>query len=155
MRPSRDEYFMDMARLAARRSTCLRRTVGCILVDARGHVLATGYNGVPAGWAHCNDEKVRNFSHVGDTFHPNACPAANAPSGTNLSGCRALHAEWNALLQCSDVHAIETAYCTTEPCVTCTKLFLNTSCQRIVAAEPYHGEGPELWQRGNRVFQFI
>lgn len=53
-RPTKDEYFIAMARLAASRATCLRRRVGCVLVNARGHVLATGYNGPPAGDAHCD-----------------------------------------------------------------------------------------------------
>ena len=54
MRPSRDEWALGLAQLTAERSTCLRRHVGCVLLNARGHVLATGYNGVAAGETHCN-----------------------------------------------------------------------------------------------------
>ena len=60
-RPSKDEYFLRMAALVAERSTCLRRAVGCVLVDARGHVLATGYNGVAAGQPHCNEVSESSY----------------------------------------------------------------------------------------------
>ena len=146
MRPSADEYFMQMAYVVASRATCLRRQVGCVLVDARNHVLATGYNGVPRGAPHCNQH---------DPFHetgfPHACASAHAASGTGLDGCMAVHAEANALLQCRDVDAIQTAYCTTMPCVSCIKLLLNTGCQRLVYAEPYpHAEAAELWLASGR-----
>lgn len=141
MRPTRDEYFAKMARLVAERSTCLRRNVGAVAVNARGHVLSTGYNGVAAGMAHCNDH---------DQFHetgfPHACSAAHAPSGTSLDGCHAIHAEQNMLLQCKDPWDIETVYCTASPCITCVKLLLNTSCQRIVFLDEYpHPDARDLW----------
>lgn len=129
MRPSKDAYFIAMARLVATRSTCARRTVGCVLVNARGHVLATGYNGVAAGLPHCNDPSGVH-----------RCTGASAASGTNLDGCGAIHAEQNALLQCRDVFAIDTCYATTPPCVTCVKLLMNTSCRRIV----FLGEYPHV-----------
>lgn len=135
MRPSKEEYFIQMAALVAERSTCARRSVGCVLVDTRGHVLSTGYNGRPAGWAHCNEG------------HP--CVGADAPSGTGLGNCEAIHAEQNALLQCPDVHKIADCYVTTSPCIHCVKLLLNTSCRRILFAEDYaHAEiARELWYR--------
>jgi dCMP deaminase len=133
MRPSKDVYFLRMAQLVATRATCARRQVGCVLVSGRGHVLATGYNGVAAGRPHCNEG------------HP--CEGANLPSGTGLDLCQAAHAEQNALLQCHDVHEIETCYCTTAPCVTCTKLLLNTSCRRVVfvADYPHTQAAMQLW----------
>lgn len=54
MRPSLDQYLMEVAKLAATRTTCIRRGVGCVLANARGHILAVGYNGVAAGMPHCN-----------------------------------------------------------------------------------------------------
>lgn len=54
-RPDRDTYFLQIAQVVSTRSTCLRRSVGCVLVDSRGHILSTGYNGVPAGQVHCNE----------------------------------------------------------------------------------------------------
>lgn len=132
MRIEKDEYFLRMAWLCAQRSTCMRRSVGCVLVNARGHVIGTGYNGVAAGEPHCNHHD--QYDPVGFV---NACSGAFAKSGEQLDACGALHAEWNALLQCNDVYQIETAYCTTAPCVTCTKLFKNTSCDRIVFLQDY------------------
>lgn len=148
MRPDIDLYFMRMAHLVATRSTCLRRSVGCVLVNGRRHVLSTGYNGVARGSPHCNEMKL-----VGETFedlgngmmrpvtmaesYPNKCAGAMAKSGTKLHQCTAVHAEQNALLQCRDVHLIDTAYVTTAPCDSCLKLFLNTSCERLIIGAWY------------------
>lgn len=156
MRPTRDEWGLQMARLAATRATCLRRQVGCVLVNARGHVLATGYNGVAAGLPHCNEEND-NWDETGlvplRPRYPNACPGALSPSGTNLDGCEAIHAEQNALLQCRDCWDIQTCYTTASPCLTCVKLLLNTTCSRVVFSEPYpHTEAEGLWARAGRLW---
>jgi dCMP deaminase len=150
-RPTRDEWAMELAVVTSRRATCLRRQVGCVLLNARGHVLATGYNGVAAGMPHCNDVDTDGF---GPDAHPWACSGAESPSGTNLDGCQAIHAEQNALLQCRDVYGIETCYVTASPCMTCVKLLLNTSCQKIIFAEEYpHSAAKELWINNGRVWQ--
>ena len=142
MRPSVDEYFTMMAILASSRGTCARRQVGCVLVNADKKVMATGYNGVPSGFVHCIDEP---------------CEGADCPSGEGLDKCEAIHAEQNALLQCLDVNQIETAYCTTAPCIHCVKLLLNTGCQRIVFAEDYpHSDASrKLWEKSGRSWHFI
>ena len=130
-RPSLDEYMLKMAVLAASRGTCVRRQVGCILINKYGHIIGTGYNGVPAGDEHCIDKP---------------CAGAGLPSGTGLDKCGAIHAEQNALLQCKDVMEIETAYCTHSPCVTCVKLLRNTGCKRIVYLNEYaHSESKQIW----------
>lgn len=156
-RLSRDEWALGLAWLCAKRATCLRRSVGCVLLDVRGHVLATGYNGVASGMPHCNhlDAQVAcETSGLVYSTYPHACPGATSASGTNLDGCQAIHAEQNALLQCRDPWAIDTAYCTTAPCMTCTKLFLNTSCRRIVFDENYpHTEARDLWTRSGRLWE--
>ncbi len=120
-----------MAYLAAQRGTCPRRRVGCVLLNVKGHILSTGYNGVAAGLPHCGKGSM--------------CKGGTHPSGEGLDECQAIHAEQNALLQCRDVYDIHTAYVTTAPCVTCTKLLLNTSCQRIVYSEPSHIRSPESY----------
>jgi len=131
-----DDYFIGIARLVAQRATCSRRQVGCVLVDWQNHVLATGYNGVPKGIPHCIDEP---------------CPGAHCASGTGLNLCQAIHAEQNALLQCYDVSKITTAYVTASPCVTCLRMLLNTTCQKIVFAEEYpHHESKDMWLASNR-----
>jgi dCMP deaminase len=136
-RPTTDEYFIEMAHLAATRGTCCRRKVGCVLTDANKYVIATGYNGRPKGFEHCSEGCP--------------CSAAAVPSGFDLDGCEALHAEQNALLQCKDPQAIETAYVTLFPCITCTKLLLNTSCKAIVYSEEYvQPQAVELWERDGR-----
>ena len=130
-RPTPESYFLAMAQLAATRGTCSRRKVGCILVSERGHVLATGYNGVASGQPHCQDKP---------------CAGACLPSGEGLELCEAIHAEQNALLQCRDVFEIDTCYCTASPCITCVKLLMNTSCRRIIFFEEYpHHEAKNLW----------
>jgi len=148
-RLTRHAWAMEVARVTALRATCLRRGVGCALLDADGFILATGYNGVAAGMAHCN--------HLGATLgdgskvYPNACPGAFAKSGTNLDGCHAIHAEQNALLRCADVRRIHTCYVTASSCMTCTKLLMNTSCQAIVFDQEYpHNEAAELWRSMDR-----
>ena len=78
-RPTADEYFMAMAMLVATRSTCIRRQVGCVLIDNNNNILATGYNGVVRGQPHCNEG------------HP--CPGAYSASGKDLDLCYAIHAE--------------------------------------------------------------
>ena len=116
-----DSYFLQMAQLVAKRSTCRRRSVGCVLVDSNNHVVATGYNGVPTHFPHCLDSP---------------CLGANSPSGTDLESCLAVHAEQNALLQLRSNDFL-TAYLTVSPCITCAKMIANSKIIRIVAQESY------------------
>lgn len=157
-RPNIDKYFARMVLVVASRSTCLRRAVGCILVNSMNHILATGYNGVPRGQQHCNEEvdyaKAPHCEVL--THYPNACPGAEASSGTDLDKCYAVHAEQNALLQCSDVNKITTIYVTHEPCIACTKMFLNTSANRICYVDEYASNqvaiSMKLWTDSGRIW---
>ena len=125
-RPSWDEYFMDITRRVATRSTCLRRAVGAILVHDK-RIIASGYNGGPAGLAHCLDigclrEKL------------------GIPSGQQHELCRGIHAEQNAIIQAARYGvSIEGSvlYCTTQPCTQCTKMLINAGITEIVYAEGY------------------
>ena len=136
-----DFYFLRMALLVSERGTCVRRKVGCILVNKKNHVLATGYNGNPSGFSHCLD---------------NPCKGANSTSGKDLDKCEAIHAEQNALLQCKDVYDIDTVYCTVSPCIHCVKLLLNTSTKKIVFGEKYIQKDSErLWGMTNRDWSYI
>ena len=138
MRMQIDEYFLSMAQLVAKRSTCARRSVGCVLVDIRNHVIATGYNGVPSGFPHCID---------------NPCEGAYAKSGESLLECQAIHAEMNALIQCNDAYSIDTVYCTTSPCHYCVRHLLNTSAKRIVSLEEDpHPKARCDWTKMGRVW---
>lgn len=125
-RPSWDEYFLEMAHLVAKRSTCLRRSVGAVLVKDK-RILATGYNGAPSGLKHCVDigclrQKLK------------------IPSGERHELCRALHAEQNALIQAS-LYGISvkesTLYATNQPCVICAKMLINAGIKEIVIASGY------------------
>ena len=128
-RPTWDEYFLQLARQAATRSTCLRRQVGALLVRDR-RVLATGYNGAPRGVAHCLD--------VGCLREQ-----LGIPSGERHELCRAIHAEQNAVIQAA-VHgvAIEgaTLYATHQPCVLCAKMLINCGVREIHYVEGYPDE---------------
>ena len=123
-RISKDELYMRIVSDIAMRSTCSRRAVGAIALDENGLVLATGFNGTPVGVPHCIDRP---------------CLGADAPSGTALDMCNAVHAEQNLLLQVSDVNRIHTIYCTAEPCTHCSKMIANTKCKRVVYEESYPG----------------
>lgn len=167
-RITKDQWAMELAQTTAKRSTCLRRHVGCVLLNERGHVLATGYNGVAAGLPHCNATQLEIKAFVERygmneawaehevTDYPHACGGHDSPSGTNLDACQAIHAEQNALLQCRNAWEIHTAYVTVSPCMTCVKMLLNTSCQRIVFAEQYpHVEAKTLWVQAGRMWEPI
>lgn len=128
-RPSWDQYFMDITHLVATRSSCLRRQVGALLVKDR-NILATGYNGVPSGITHCEAagclrEKLK------------------VPSGERHELCRGLHAEQNAIIQAAK-HGINidgaTLYCTTMPCIICTKMIINAGITNVIYGEGYTDE---------------
>jgi len=134
-----DSYFLQMAQLVAQRSTCRRRSVGCVLVDSNNHVVATGYNGVPTHFPHCLD-------------YP--CVGADSPSGTNLEQCLAVHAEQNALLQLRSNDRL-TAYLTVSPCTTCAKMIANSKIIRIVAQESYtHAMAFSILKRANIKYDY-
>lgn len=125
-RPSWDEYFSRIAHEVSKRSTCMRRHVGAILVlDKR--ILATGYNGAPRGVRHCREVGCLRVQH-------------NVPSGTRHELCRGLHAEMNALIQAA-THGVRvqdaTLYSTTFPCSLCAKMLINGGVRRIVAQSDY------------------
>jgi len=125
-RPSWDEYFLEMAQLVSQRATCLRRKVGAVLVRDK-KILATGYNGVPTGLAHCLD-----IGCLRDKL--------KIPSGQRHELCRGLHAEQNALIQ-SSLHGVSvrtsTLYITNQPCIICAKMLINAGIKNIVIAEGY------------------
>ncbi|HCU08365.1 MAG TPA: cytidine deaminase [Clostridiales bacterium] len=135
-RPSWDEYFMEMAQVVRKRSTCLRRSVGAVIVmDNR--IMTTGYNGVPVGIEHCESRGcLREELHV--------------PSGERHELCRGLHAEQNAIIQAAYLGqriAGATLYCTTQPCVICAKMIINAGIWRVVIQETYPDELAEAMFR--------
>lgn len=126
-RPNWDEYFMEVAKLTATRSTCLRRQVGAVIVKDR-HIIATGYNGAPRGLSHCDERGGCLRQELG------------VPSGQRHELCRALHAEQNAIIQAATLgQSIEggTIYITHQPCAICSKMIINSGITRIVVNEGY------------------
>jgi dCMP deaminase len=127
-RPSWDQYFLDMAHVVARRSTCLRRQIGAVLVRDR-RILATGYNGAPAGLPHCEEVGCQREQ-------------LGIASGERQELCRALHAEQNAIIQ-GALHGVSlkgsVLYCTNQPCSICAKMLINAGVKRIC----YQGDYPD------------
>jgi dCMP deaminase len=125
-RPSWDDYFLEMARVIASRSTCLRRSVGALLVRDR-RILATGYNGAPSNVPHCEEAGCRRAE-------------LGIASGERQELCRGLHAEQNAIIQ-GALHGVSVRgsvlYCTTQPCVICAKMLINAGVQRVVYRGDY------------------
>lgn len=141
-RVSKHESYLQIAEVIAFRGTCSRRKVGCVLVDKYGRILSTGYNGVASGLPHCNEG------------HP--CTGASAPSGTNLDDCGAIHAEQNAILLLSDPWAVEAAYVTVSPCMSCMKLLLGTSCKTIYTRSIYpDSKALALWASASRKLEVL
>jgi dCMP deaminase len=125
-RPSWEEYFMDITHLVAKRSTCLRRQVGAVLVKDK-KILATGYNGAPSRLEHCLDIGCLREKQ-------------GIPSGERHELCRGLHAEQNAIIQAA-YHGVEirgaTLYCTNHPCMICSKMIINAGIQKVVFEDGY------------------
>ncbi|PKY02901.1 putative deoxycytidylate deaminase [Aspergillus campestris IBT 28561] len=126
VRPNWDQYFMQLASLAAQRSNCMKRRVGCVLVRER-RVISTGYNGTPRNLKNCNE---------------GGCPRCNRGEGggVGLSTCLCLHAEENALLEAGRERIREgaTLYCDTCPCLTCTVKIAQVGISEVVYSQGYN-----------------
>jgi len=129
MRPSWDEYFMEIVELIKTRSTCLRRQVGALIVKDK-RILATGYNGAPMGCKHCSDIGCIREKH-------------KIPSGQRHELSRAIHAEQNAIVQAAySGTSVKggTLYVTHQPCVLCAKMAINAGIKKIVFKGDYPDE---------------
>lgn len=118
---------MEIASVVAKRSTCMRRQVGAVLVKDK-HILATGYNGAPKGLKHCSET---------------GCLRKDVPSGERHELCRALHAEQNAIIQAANLGVQVdgcTVYCTLAPCSLCAKMLINAGVKRVVYGGSYPDE---------------
>ncbi|KFZ07352.1 hypothetical protein V501_06538 [Pseudogymnoascus sp. VKM F-4519 (FW-2642)] len=129
LRPSWDQYFMQLASLAAQRSNCMKRRVGCVLVREK-RVISTGYNGTPRGLKNCGE---------------GGCPRCNDAqgSGVGLSTCLCIHAEENALLEAGRERIREGAilYCDTCPCLTCSIKIAQVGISEVVYSQGYSMDG--------------
>ena len=121
-----DDYFMEITHLVAKRSTCLRRQVGAVIVRDK-RILATGYNGAPRGLAHCSETGCLREK-------------LGIPSGQRQELCRGLHAEQNAIIQAalSGVSIQDSQiYSLTRPCIVCAKMIINAGINRVIFHEDY------------------
>ncbi|MHB1125880.1 MAG: deoxycytidylate deaminase [Bacillota bacterium] len=132
MRPDWDAYFMEIARVVATRSTCLRRQVGSVIVKGR-RILSTGYNGAPTGVPHCTD--------VGCLREQ-----LKVPSGERHELCRGLHAEQNSIVQAA-LYGVSiqdgVIYSTHQPCGLCAKMIINAGIRKVF----FQGEYPDPLSR--------
>ncbi len=125
-RGSWQKYFMDIACLVAKRSTCLRRKVGAVAVLDR-RILATGYNGAPSGCLHCMEAGCLRTK-------------LGIPSGQRHEICRGVHAEQNVIIQAA-VNSVSLKgaelFCTTFPCFICSKMLINCGIRKIWVEDSY------------------
>ena len=125
-RPSTDKYFIEIAEVVAKRSTCIRHKNGAVLVRDK-HIISTGYNGAPSGLPHCRE--------LGCLRERN-----NVPSGERHELCRGAHAEANAIVQAA-LHGASTEestmYTTHQPCSFCAKLIINAKIKEVFYIFPY------------------
>lgn len=134
-RPSWDEYFLNLAKATAQRSTCPSRKVGSVIVSAdTNQVISMGYNGSARGTAHCGEECLTR------------------ESGKGWRKCRAIHAELNAIISAA-MNGVSTngatMYLTTTPCVFCSRTLINAGIKKVVALTFYpQQEAIELLQEG-------
>jgi dCMP deaminase len=128
-RPSWKQYFMGIASLVAKRSTCRRRAVGAIIVKDK-RILSTGYNGAPTGVSHCID--------IGCLRED-----MGIASGTRHELCRGIHAEQNAIIQAA-FHGVgikgASLFCTNLPCSICAKMIINAGINTIYYLDGYADE---------------
>ena len=140
MRPSWDEYFMQLANLASTRSNCMKRKVGCCIVS-NNKVIATGYNGTPrhllncfiGGCKRCNVTSIDTTSEEPKNVH-------------NLGTCYCLHAEENALLEAGNIRIDKscTLYCDTCPCITCTVKIVQSGVGEVVYSQSYNMDAESI-----------
>ena len=128
-RPATDDYFLKVAAVVAERSTCRRHHVGAVAVRDK-HILATGYNGAPAGSKDCLELGCLRDEQ-------------NIPSGERHEICRAIHAEQNVIIQAA-LHGVSlegsTIYATHTPCVLCAKMLTNARIKRYVSFGKYNDD---------------
>ncbi len=131
-RPTKSQYYLDIASAVAARSTCLRRRFGAVIVK-NDQIISTGYNGAPRQTTNCID--------LGYCFRQ----AQNVPHGQNYELCRAVHAEMNAVIHASrldmvgsDLYLVgveaETGDVVSEvvPCLLCKRVIINAGISRVV-----------------------
>lgn len=141
MKPDRDQTFMEIAEVMAKRSTCKRGNVGCVIVHDR-RIIVSGYNGSPPGQPECIDvgcDELILYQWEGDR---------NDFREVHMGCQRTVHAEANAIAFAA-YHGLKvragTMYATHGPCYHCAQLMGAAGIARVVYGIPYRkSEGLEL-----------
>ncbi|HHT52755.1 MAG TPA: cell division protein DedD [Bacteroidales bacterium] len=138
IRPSWDQYFMEIAHTVSKRATCDRGRSGCVIVRNR-QILVTGYVGSPIGLPHCDEVGHQMKQTVHEDGHvTNHC-------------VRTVHAEQNAICQAAKLGIAlqdSTLYCRMTPCRVCAMLIINCGITRVVCEKKYHAgaESEEMFK---------
>ncbi len=147
IRPSWDDYFLEIANTVSKRATCDRGRSGCVIVREK-QILVTGYVGSPIGLPHCDD--------VGHQFKK-----LLHEDGTISNHCvRTVHAEQNAICQAAKLGISlnnSTLYCRMTPCRTCAMLIINCGIKRVVCEKKYHAgkESEEMFAQSGVELEFV
>ena len=138
-RPSWDQYFMEVARVVAKRATCDRGRSGCVVARDK-QILVTGYVGSPRGLPHCDEvgHQMKIITHE-DKHQSQHC-------------VRTTHAEQNAIAQAAKIGVPidgSDLYCKMTPCSTCAKMIINAGIKRVVCEKRYHAgaESEEMFRQ--------
>ena len=147
IRPTWDEYFMEVARTIAKRATCDRGRSGCVIARDK-QLLVTGYVGSPVGLPHCDDvgHLMKKVIHDDDTISQHCM--------------RTVHAEQNAICQAAKLGVPldgATVYCKMTPCRTCAMLIINCGIKRVVCEKKYHrgAESEQMFKEAGVVLEFF
>src|SRR5882724_10353260 len=127
-RPDRQHYYMAIAEAVSKRSNCIRRQIGAILVR-EDRVISTGYNGTPRGLPNCSGGGCLRCAETTDQT-----------SGTNLGDCLCCHAEENCIVQAA-YHGVSVKgsvlFTMLSPCLTCTKMIINSGIAQVIYLKEY------------------
>lgn len=124
-RISWDEFFMEIAVTASKRTACLFHQVAAVFVDRNHRIISIGYNGPSKNDLHCNEVGCAKIH--GD------------PETGKIKRCRGVHAEINAIINAGDTKKLQdaTLYSTSFPCYDCMKALNNLGIKRIVYLHDY------------------
>jgi len=150
-----DIIWLAVAKDISRKSRCVRSQVACVVVGANGRIVATGYNGAPAGFHPARRPIIHNMGDHDqytekpkcDSFCPRAMPGGEGDASVDYGNCVACHAEANAIAY-SARHDLEgaTIYVTRMPCWDCCKLIANSGIIRVVAPQTVdEDKGRAIW----------
>ncbi|OGH89557.1 MAG: cell division protein DedD [Candidatus Magasanikbacteria bacterium RIFOXYD2_FULL_36_9] len=139
IRPTWDEYFMEVCHAVAKRATCDRGLSGCVIAKDK-QILVTGYVGSPKGLPHCDEvgHQMKTMTHE---------------DGHQTQHCvRTAHAEQNAIVQAAKLGVSidgATVYCKMTPCAVCAKMIINSGIKKVICEKRYHAgsESEEMFRQ--------